>query len=212
MFIKRERYQKELEQAEERLARVHNANDQLRECIKNMESNQISFADYYEEQVNYWIGEFSEKPTKHKLIVVKKVSATVAGGSRAIHFEYDDIEQAEKDFALLQEQMMERADVLSIEGKFVINANDVESIFFEKSEHPQPYTDEEIEAWAKEKVNEEMKGWKVVKPVTSHGLIKELFAKAPMVAKAREYMTATATEICDSSLYGRFLKSLRSKS
>jgi hypothetical protein len=190
---------------------LHTVIEQKKTQIRELEGrsdNSVPFLDYYEERVNYWIGEFSEKPIKHKLIVVKKVSATAAGGSRTIRFEYDDIEQAEKDFTLLQEQMMERADVLSIEGKFVINANDVESIFFEKSEHPQPYTDEEIEAWAKEKVNEEMKVWKVVKPVTSHGLIKELFTKVPMVAKAREYMTATATEICGSSLYGRFLKSL----
>ncbi|MFH1739430.1 MAG: hypothetical protein ABIH23_10525 [bacterium] len=111
------------------------------------------FPAYYQERLEYWKGRFDKGPTKHKLKVT-----TVAGEYCK---EFDDLASMEDQERFLEAEIEKGSKEFLVYPDIVL-IDKIVSYTTERG-HPDPYAPEEIESWAKEKVKEEMKGWRVMK-------------------------------------------------
>lgn len=118
----------------------------------------ILFSDYYRERLEYWKGRFDEieKPKKHRLHLWQQ------GGGCYIEV-FDDLEEAKKRRDDLRNQLESTSMSILFDDQMVLKTN-IRHLSDVEEGHPFPYTPEEIEAWAKERVEEEIRTrWMVVK-------------------------------------------------
>ncbi len=141
------------------------------------------FPDYYKERLEYWKGKFDKKPKPYRVML------RVADS---------DYEQSE-DFKTFDDALARCNDVrahIDNSDTFMFadkNWNPTHIVCcYAVSGHPSPYTPEEIEAWAKEKVEEEMKGWKVVKEDYLDDYQRHLQARLERKARMQSLDPATA--------------------
>jgi hypothetical protein len=115
------------------------------------------FPGLYAERMEYWKGRAKKElePGPYRIVVF-----LVNGTQRREEF----MDKADHDAAFAQWTDQDAKTIGLSEGE-VIQRSAVVSVVPDDGEgHPDPYTPAEIEAWAKEKVEEEMKGWRVKEP------------------------------------------------
>ncbi len=121
---------------------------------EEMEERLVPFPAYYQERLEYWKGRFDKKPEPYQVIL------------RIVSSDYVQFEEFDTFDDALARCNDVRANI----------DNHTTFMFADKnwnpsnvvcchvvSGHPAPYTPAEIEAWAKEKVEAEMKDWRVAK-------------------------------------------------
>jgi len=125
--------------------------------IKGLLDSQIPFSTYYAERLEWWKGQFDKKPEPHKLridwdgdweIICRdhlEDLSLLLGMFKEIDF-HGNIEFADDETG----------------HKLLIPKAKVKSYTIIPG-HPDPYTPSEVETWAKEQLEKEMQGWKVVK-------------------------------------------------
>ena len=111
------------------------------------------FSDYYKERLEYWKGQFDKKPEPHCIKI------WLVGGGWKETSSYDSFEAAKAQRDAIVFELQEKGTTMV--GDIVLMKDAVAGVDITEG-HPSPYTPEEIESWAKERVEEEMKGWKVV--------------------------------------------------
>jgi len=138
----------------------------LRNEYDSLIENQIPFSAYYAERLEHWKGKFDKIPLKHYVTLSYKESSI----TKVLSMRFNTIEEATDKFnewnrfriadAGIKEYFTDGSETPGL--TIVVAAKNVETIKLEPG-HPDPYTPEEIEAWAKEQLEKEMQGWKVVK-------------------------------------------------
>jgi len=123
--------------------------------IKGLLDSQIPFSAYYAERLEWWKGQFDKKPEPHKLII------TFTGVRCAELLEFDNMKTRDTVEREIRELMKNPMNSYEYGGKTysVYHITTLEPV----NGHPDPYTPEEIETWAKEQLEKEMRGWMVVK-------------------------------------------------
>jgi hypothetical protein len=122
-----------------------------REC--EMEAKQALYPAAYADRLAYYRRGFYKRPTPHRVIVV--------GVEKALVEDFADLMDANRRRDQLK-FALDEGHAITVNGE-VIGNHFVARVYVEEG-HPAVYTAEEIEAWAKEKVEAEMKRWKVVVP------------------------------------------------
>lgn len=125
------------------------------EIVQSFQPEMISFKDYYAERLEWWKKRFDKKPENHKLRIGWNDDFKI--------IEKNNMEAIEQTLNWFKKQK----DFIEIEDfetnrKVVIPVNQIQDYAVIPG-HPEPYSEEEIEAWAKEQLEKEMQRWKVVK-------------------------------------------------
>jgi hypothetical protein len=121
---------------------------------KEMQKNLVSLSDYYAERLEWWKGRFGKKPTRHE------ISLYMIEGDCLKEF-WSDTELWQLRYQEIKSAIETDNTIGFDENKTVIVKN-IKYVHTLKG-HPDPYTDSEIESWAKEQLEQEMKGCRVVK-------------------------------------------------
>jgi hypothetical protein len=114
---------------------------------KEMQKNLVSLSDYYAERLEWWKGRFHKDPKPYQVLVNGEI-VEFNERPEAESFIMDIEKSKDSDFIEVNERLIRRESINQV--KLVLG-------------HPDPYTDSEIESWVKEQLEQEMKGWRVVK-------------------------------------------------
>lgn len=128
----------------------------LRNKYDSLIKNQIPFSTYYAERLEYWKGKFDKKPDKSCIIILFKDKTIKVIDYNDTEKMDEDYENIEKDLSVFEIQSI-RCNGFATSKELVKAAQKCPAV------HPVPYTPEEIKAWAREQLEKEMQGWKVVK-------------------------------------------------
>jgi hypothetical protein len=128
------------------------------DCMVEQLKKQIPFSDYYAERLEWWKKQFDKEPEPYRI--------RINTNNTPIWVEHTSKAEQMEEFDLLLKTINAKQNVFT-----VINDDDrpetilISSIVsIEQFEgHPEPYTDEEVTVWAKEQLEKEMQGWKVVR-------------------------------------------------
>jgi hypothetical protein len=124
------------------------------EIVNRYKQETVSFSTYYVERLKWWKGQFDKKPEKHYIRFLFDIDSfsTISFGN---------LEDARK--FLDEISSISNLDCFIVDDMGCRFSKDkiIKMKIFEG--HPDPYTPEEIETWAKEQLEKEMRGWKVVK-------------------------------------------------
>lgn len=124
--------------------------------LAKIEEKIVTFNDLYNKQLNYFRSKFKLKSKKHKISIVTY--------KNNFDFEFINLQEAK----LYYEDILKKwkSDIyIKLDDHKTIGTSCITNIEFETGNHPEEYTQEEIDKWADEQVKEEMKNWKVVKGV-----------------------------------------------
>ena len=124
------------------------------EIVNRYKQETVSFSTYYVERLKWWKGQFDKKPEKHYIRFLFDIDSfsTISFGN---------LEDARK--FLDEISSISNLDCFIVDDMGCRFSKDkiIKMKIFEG--HPDPYTPEEIETWAKEQLEKEMRGWMVVK-------------------------------------------------
>ena len=145
--------------------------DEVKEIANKIYPETISISAYYAERLKWWKRQFNKKPEKHQLII------DMNNGSNNEVIEFENLSDAQDVLNGFREKMNTinlKVFPTNINGK-VIGIAFVDLIYIIEG-HPDPYTPEEIETWAKEQLEQEMQEWKVIKldytePLPTPGIV-----------------------------------------
>lgn len=129
----------------------------LEEKLQNVKERVIPFYQLYEEQLNKLKNEFDERPNKHR------VSINIRDDDN-IYLFFEELEEATTKYKELQLGLSLNPTIVI--DKKTINCSNITSIEFYEGKHPKEYTEEEIDEWAKAKLQKRMMTeWMVIKPI-----------------------------------------------
>jgi hypothetical protein len=115
----------------------------------------VSFAVYYQERLEYWKekakDELRPEPYRIVIFLTNRTQRCREFPDKAAH-----------DAAFSKWTDPKSGAIVLDDGESIERHAVVSIVPDDGDGHPSPYTPAEIEAWAKEKVEEEMKGWRVV--------------------------------------------------
>jgi hypothetical protein len=119
---------------------------------EKLKSNQVPFPAFCAERLEYWKGKHDnyKKPEPHKVFFTTndgKTHAKLFNTKEEINEYYNRL-KGSSEISITDDYKLHYISIVS---------------YVREYNHPDPYTPEEIESWAKERVEEEMKGWKVVR-------------------------------------------------
>ena len=159
MFISKE----ELEN-KKAIAKLDGYNEGLKKLAeheKKFSDSKIPLSTYYTERLEWWKKQFDKEPENHKLRIDWNDNYEIIekNNLHAIIHTLDEFKE-QKDFVTFED--FETGQMI------VIPVNQIQNYTVIPG-HPDPYTSEEIEVWAKKQLEKEMQGWTVVKeqPLTA---------------------------------------------
>jgi hypothetical protein len=124
----------------------------------------ISFSTYYAERLEWWKKQFDKEPEPHR--------TRINTNDIPIWVNYNNRSEQIEEFDLLLKAVNINQPAFTITNDDGRNETILISAIVSIEQfdgHPEPYSDSEIESWAKEQLEIEMKNWKVVKepPITA---------------------------------------------
>jgi hypothetical protein len=123
--------------------------------INKLKKRIIPFNDLYQTQLKDFKTKFKLKPIKHMITIITFKEDTHK-------FEFTDLKEAQSYYEDLLKKW--KSDIYIKLDNITIGSTGIVSIDFKEGEHPEEYTEKEIDEWAKIELEEEMKKWKVIKP------------------------------------------------
>jgi hypothetical protein len=167
---------KQLEQSFFKCCMRRNSDEDCR--YKEMQKNLASFSTHYAERLEWWKGQFDKETKPHIARFVLKNQI------REIKFKSDaEFEDNKHIYAVALGPG--NGTTFWIDGLLVPRESIISIDFIQG--HPEPYTNEEITAWAKEQLEKEMKEWKVVKEERHCLTAQEVRITEENERKQREY-------------------------
>lgn len=115
--------------------------------IKGLLDSQVPFSTYYAERLEWWKKQFDKEPEKCHIKYELQTGEIIK--------QYFDSPRAMREEFEEENQQIAIGDTILFR-QFIVKQTPI-------SGHPSPYNDDEITVWAKEQLDEEMQGWKVVK-------------------------------------------------
>jgi hypothetical protein len=149
----------ELRKQKNKLEGVTGERDRLKRELEELKT--IKFSEKYEKRLEELKKSFNLQPSLHYLEIQfdNGKSKKVEGSMNILEELTQTIDEAiDEDFIFIRERYFRRGNIVSFE-------------FYEG--HPAKYTEEEIEDWAREKLDDEMDSWEVVDKKKG-GLVKWL--------------------------------------
>jgi hypothetical protein len=125
--------------------------DEYEKIIKKFQPETTSYAERFE----YWKKHFDKKPEMHKLRIDWENNYEFIEGLQLCYLA-EELEKlkAQKEFIEILDKETEQ--IIHVPVNKVISYTIIPG-------HPEPYTNDEINAWVKEQLDNEMKDWKIIK-------------------------------------------------
>jgi hypothetical protein len=144
---------------EERVNKLEKASEKYQEKLKDIKKQIVPFKQYYKESFEKLKSNFPLVPDEHEIVIT-----TV---NKTHKFYYNDDESFKRDHKFFTSAWKEENFIYK--DNLEIKCQHIVSIDFTIGKHISEYTAEEIEKWAKEKLDEEiMENLQIVEPMSKH--------------------------------------------